>query len=210
MHRCSKPCFWCSKPQLSQVLETSDRVQLVTLGQRYHGQVLWDVPWQELRKQKRLFQQVPTDPTTRTRTRTQMDELDRGEVGGWMRRSELCVREKTVSHLLRLVARHAWIWVWKWGAKHFVRYFINVEGQWGLEKQIVLKFYSQVHWILCPRSWVEFEYHESLYSNSTHHKSVSLCRLLVWLILSGNKTESHKTWTVTIKHTQIRVLNSRP
>ena len=29
-----------------------------TLSQRYHGQVLWDVPWQELGKQKRLFYNV--------------------------------------------------------------------------------------------------------------------------------------------------------
>ncbi len=29
-------------------------------------------------------------------------EIDWGEVGGWMRRSELCVREKPVCHFLRL------------------------------------------------------------------------------------------------------------
>ncbi len=46
-------------------------------------------------------------------------------------------------------------------------YFINVEGQWGLEKYIVLKFYSSFR-VLCPRSWVEFEYHESLYSTPLH------------------------------------------
>ena len=45
---------------------------------------------------KKTFSTVPTVPTTRTRTRTQMDELDWGEVGGWMWRSELCVREKPV------------------------------------------------------------------------------------------------------------------
>ncbi len=63
-------------------------------------------------------------PNTRTRTRTQMGELDWGEVGGWMRRSELalCERNKsvmyydyTVSHLSRLVTRYVWTWVCKWG-----------------------------------------------------------------------------------------------
>ncbi len=32
--------------------------------------------------------------------------------------------------------------------------------------------FTQVSWVLCPRSWVEFEHHESLYSNSTHHKKL--------------------------------------
>jgi hypothetical protein len=57
-------------------------------------------------------------------------ELDWGEVGGWVRRSELCVREKpvchllrfTVSHLLRLVGRCAWIWVCKWGPHKFTKF----------------------------------------------------------------------------------------
>jgi hypothetical protein len=45
----------------------------------------------------------PDSPDTRTRTRTRdMGELDLGEVGGWVRRSEVCVRERNQSHLLRL------------------------------------------------------------------------------------------------------------
>jgi hypothetical protein len=42
--------------------------------------------------------------------------------------------------------------------------------------------FTQVSWVLCTRSWVEFEYHESLYSNSTHHKNS--CTQLKYLISS--------------------------
>ncbi len=42
---------------------------------------------------------VPTVPSTRTRTRTEVGDLDWGQVGGWMRRSELCVRETSLSFI---------------------------------------------------------------------------------------------------------------
>jgi hypothetical protein len=124
----------------------------------------------------RTFSTVPTVPNTRTRTRTQVGDLDWGQVGGWMRRSELCVRETslsfikiTISHLLRLFARYAWIWVYKSGPHKFlgILSMLRVSEVW---KNKLYSSFTQVSWVLCPRSWVEFEYHQSLYSNSTHHK----------------------------------------
>ncbi len=47
----------------------------------------------------RTFSTVPTAPSTRTRTRTQVGDLDWGQVGDWMRRSELCERETSLSFI---------------------------------------------------------------------------------------------------------------
>ncbi len=81
-------------------LHNGQQVRVQTLCQRYHGQVLWDVPWQEsVGNKDKDVKTVPTVPSTRTKTRTQMGELDWGEGGGWVRRSVLCVREKHVCHL---------------------------------------------------------------------------------------------------------------
>ena len=78
-----------------------------------------------------------------------------------------------VSHLLRSVVMYeywyAWIWVWKWGTHKFlgILSMLRVSEVW---KNKLYSSFTQVSWVLCPRSWIEFEYHESLYSNSSHHK----------------------------------------
>ncbi len=69
-------------------------------------------------KKKHTFSTVPRF----LRTRTQIRELDLEEVGCWLKRSELCVREKTVCHFSWLhslsfikISCYACSWVWKWG-----------------------------------------------------------------------------------------------
>ena len=74
--------------------------------------------------------------------------------------------QDSVSHLLRSVARYVWIWVCKWGPHKF----LGILSMWGSVTSGKINW-TQVSWVLCPRSWVEFNYHESLYSNSTHHKN---------------------------------------
>jgi hypothetical protein len=51
--------------------------------------------------------------------------------------------------------------------------------------------FTQVSWVLCPRSWVEFECHKSLYWNSTHPKnSCTQLKYLVVIVIRGG----HSLW----------------
>ncbi len=78
---------------------------------------------------------------------------------GWMRRSELCVRETSLSfikitHLLRLVARYAWMWVWKGGPHMFlgILWMLRVSEVWKIN---FTKFYSSFMSTIPPfLSWV--------------------------------------------------------
>jgi hypothetical protein len=80
-------------------------------------------------------------------------------------------RKANVSALsVSIVARYAWIWVWKWGPHKFLGILSMLRVSEVCKNKLYSSF-TQVSWVICPRSWVEFEYHESLYSNSTHHKS---------------------------------------
>ena len=103
------------------------QVRLQTLCQRYHGQELWDVPLEESvgSKEKRPFQQSQHPPPLRPglgHRWVSPTELDWGEVGGWVpwvRRSELCVREKPVCHILRFTVSHVLGLVTRWGMNEF-------------------------------------------------------------------------------------------
>jgi hypothetical protein len=88
----------------------------------------------------------------------------------WERNQSVIYLDYTVSHLLRLVARSEWIWVCKWGPHKFLGILSMLRVSEVCKNKLFSSF-AQVSWVLCPRSGVEFEYHESLYSNSTHHKN---------------------------------------
>jgi hypothetical protein len=82
-----------------------ERVQ--TLSHWCHGHVLWNVLWQESSKQNKTFQQSRQSRPLRPGPRTQIGELDLGEVTklGFESGGVTCVcfvREKPVSQLWRL------------------------------------------------------------------------------------------------------------
>ncbi len=134
---------------------------------------------------------VPTVPSTRTRTRTQMGELDWGEVGGSVRRSELFVGEKPVCHLLRLhslsryllriVARYARIWVCKWGPHKFLGILSILRVSEGKIKHTWV--FTQDHEYYVPILEFSVSTNASLYLNSTHHKRS--CTQLKYLSIHG-------------------------
>jgi hypothetical protein len=157
--------FWCWKTPILMLKRDSSSIMVNKHAYKPLSKTSWTSTMRcsvgRIMQTKQTFSTVP-------RTRTQMRELDLEEVGCWVRRSELCVREKPVCHLSRLQSL-SFIKISSYVCMKLsveVRntqvsgYFINVECQWGLEKLMInctwvlLKFDEDYDPPLYSQAWV--------------------------------------------------------